>query len=203
MSTHSAFFYGTLMHPNILRRVIGNDGSHLHICPAVLLHYTRHQVKHADYPGIVPYTESKIALLDGKDLPLNDESVRGAFVSGLTTSDIRCLDVFEGSEYARIPVHVHPLGPINPLSTTSNLKEKFVPPHPTPLPPVEELADPVEVETYVYKDIEGLRHELWSFDEFVKNNAWKWIGNREAEYGVDNEYAEVDRRRDKGTVAST
>ena len=33
----SAFFYGTLLHPKILRRVIGNDGSHLEICPAVLL----------------------------------------------------------------------------------------------------------------------------------------------------------------------
>jgi len=33
----SAFFYGTLLHPNILKRVIGNDGSHLQICPAVLL----------------------------------------------------------------------------------------------------------------------------------------------------------------------
>jgi hypothetical protein len=33
----SAFFYGTLLHPKILRRVIGNDGTHLEICPAVLL----------------------------------------------------------------------------------------------------------------------------------------------------------------------
>lgn len=33
----SAFFYGTLLHPDILKRVIGNDGSHLEICPAVLL----------------------------------------------------------------------------------------------------------------------------------------------------------------------
>lgn len=31
-----AFFYGTLMHPAILRRVIANDGSHLEICSAIL-----------------------------------------------------------------------------------------------------------------------------------------------------------------------
>lgn len=37
MPPKSAFFYGTLMHPKILKRVIGNDGSHLQICPAVLL----------------------------------------------------------------------------------------------------------------------------------------------------------------------
>lgn len=35
--TISAFFYGTLLHPKVLKRVIGNDGSHLTICPAVLL----------------------------------------------------------------------------------------------------------------------------------------------------------------------
>lgn len=34
---HAAFFYGTLMHPMILRRVINNSGNHLKICPAVLL----------------------------------------------------------------------------------------------------------------------------------------------------------------------
>ena len=33
----SAFFYGILMHPKILKDVIRNDGSHLKLCPAVLL----------------------------------------------------------------------------------------------------------------------------------------------------------------------
>ena len=32
----SAFFYGTLMHPKILKRVLHNDASHLQICPAIL-----------------------------------------------------------------------------------------------------------------------------------------------------------------------
>ena len=32
----SAFFYGTLMHPKILKRVLHNDASHLMICPAIL-----------------------------------------------------------------------------------------------------------------------------------------------------------------------
>lgn len=35
--THTAFFYGTLMHPSILRRVIGHDGPDLEISPALLL----------------------------------------------------------------------------------------------------------------------------------------------------------------------
>ena len=37
MEQTSAFFYGTLMHPKILKRVIRNDGAHLQICPALLL----------------------------------------------------------------------------------------------------------------------------------------------------------------------
>lgn len=32
----AAFFYGTLLHPKVLKRVIGNDGTHLRICPAIL-----------------------------------------------------------------------------------------------------------------------------------------------------------------------
>lgn len=35
--TYSAFFYGTLLHPSILRRVIGHAGDELQICPALLL----------------------------------------------------------------------------------------------------------------------------------------------------------------------
>ena len=33
----SLFFYGTLMHPKILKRVIRNDGAHLQLCSALLL----------------------------------------------------------------------------------------------------------------------------------------------------------------------
>lgn len=33
----SAFFYGILMHPKILKRVLHNDASHLQICPAILM----------------------------------------------------------------------------------------------------------------------------------------------------------------------
>jgi hypothetical protein len=34
--TYDAFFYGTLLHPKIIRQVIGNPGSHLRVAPAVL-----------------------------------------------------------------------------------------------------------------------------------------------------------------------
>jgi hypothetical protein len=32
----TAFFYGVLIHPTILKRVLNNDASHLQICPAIL-----------------------------------------------------------------------------------------------------------------------------------------------------------------------
>jgi hypothetical protein len=48
-------------------------------------------VKNADYPAILPNTDS---------------TVRGTLVSGLTDGDIWRLDIFEGSEYARRKVRV-------------------------------------------------------------------------------------------------
>ncbi|KJA22919.1 hypothetical protein HYPSUDRAFT_40404 [Hypholoma sublateritium FD-334 SS-4] len=94
MKEYTAFFYGTLMHPKILKAVIRNDGSHLRVCPAVILEYTRHKVKHADYPGVVPFQQGK--KLFSHTLSQEERSVRGALVEGLTEKDIEYLDAFEG-----------------------------------------------------------------------------------------------------------
>lgn len=32
----------------------------------------------------------------------------------------------------------------------------------------------VTAETYIYADTRNLEASLWSFGEFVENNAWKW-----------------------------
>jgi len=48
----AAFLYGTLMHPEILKRVIGNNGLHLRICAAILKVGDTHQP---------PYTSSDIS----------------------------------------------------------------------------------------------------------------------------------------------
>ena len=42
--SHSAFFYGTLMHPEVLLKILDSDGSHLEIAPATL--QVRHQLYH-------------------------------------------------------------------------------------------------------------------------------------------------------------
>ncbi len=104
-----AFFYGTLMHPKILRRVIGHAGLNVRVCPAILTDYTRHQVKvrcqdalfsdlafskDEDYPGIIPWSQSQQFK---RDLSEEEKSVRGTLVDGLEPMDILLLDTFEGN----------------------------------------------------------------------------------------------------------
>jgi hypothetical protein len=36
---------------------------------------------------------------------------------------------------------------------------------------------------------------LWSFEDFVKNNAWKWVGVGTTD---SDHFLEVDRRREMG-----
>ncbi|KAG9315189.1 hypothetical protein JVU11DRAFT_4317 [Chiua virens] len=185
----SAFFYGTLMHPKILKRVIGHDGYHLQISPALLLDYTRHKVKGEDYPGIVPYAQGR-TMFD-EDLDLQDRSVRGSLVTGLSAQDMRLLDTFEGNEYTREVVLVHPLGRAVALDDleASGIVPKDIP----PIPARNELMNPVQVNTYVWRHpLSRLRPGLWTFEEFARESAWKWVGpgSRDNQY-----YTEIDRRQ--------
>ncbi|KAG7451186.1 uncharacterized protein BT62DRAFT_990816 [Guyanagaster necrorhizus] len=172
--SHSAFFYGTLMHPKILTKVIKNDGSHLEICPAVLLEHTRHKVKSEEYPGVIPFSQGQTFF--DRELTQEEKCVRGTLVHGLTNMDILLLDVFEGTEYTREPIPVHPLEDTINLSeySVSNDDKYLVPNLPAPLPPIEELAEAIPAETYIYRDTNNLDAELWSFADFVRFNAWKW-----------------------------
>ncbi|KAF9648825.1 hypothetical protein BDM02DRAFT_2058431 [Thelephora ganbajun] len=209
----SAFFYGTLLHPEILKRVIGNKGSRLKICPAVLLDHTRHKVKHADYPGILPYSKSKFML--GHDLEVEeveDRSVHGSLVIGLSQADMNCLDVFEGDEYVREKVQVYSLGPIVRLADyeapkrripgpTVEEKPDLTPSTPEPLPPnpSETLKPAIECETYIWaSDPKELTEEPWSFRDFIQLNAWKWIPGESEGANDRQDYLEVDRRREMG-----
>lgn len=195
----SAFFYGTLMHPKILKRVLDNDASHLKICPSILSNYTRHKVKDADYPAILPRERSKVLL--GRELTSEENSVRGTLVSGLTAKDIAILDVFEGNEYVRSQVLVHPLGPFTPLpvdaATSGAVEDSLIPADLPPLPAASELARTVPAQTYVWCSYdEELDKELWSFDEFIRKNAWKWI-DRGASPPRNEDYEKVDRVRER------
>ncbi|KAN0140921.1 hypothetical protein V8E53_001365 [Lactarius tabidus] len=178
----SAFFYGALMHPKILKRVLHNDASHLKICPSILSDYMRHRVKaraglhiDADYPAIVPSERSKAVL--GRELTSEENSIRGMLVSGLTAADVALLDSFEGDKYVRLQVFVHPLGPFTPVPVdvaTSGVDSLIS--TDLPLPAASELTQSVPAQTYAWGQDDGyLDKEVWSFDEFVRKNAWRWI----------------------------
>ncbi|KAI9443661.1 hypothetical protein BJY52DRAFT_1157182 [Lactarius psammicola] len=185
----SAFFYGALMHPKILKRVLNNDASHLKICPSILSDYMRHKVKNADYPAILPCERSRAIL--GRELTSEENNIRGTLVSGLTAEDVALLDVFEGDArrsliilsgqlYVRLQVLVHPLGPFTPVpvdaANSGAAEDSLIPADLPPLPVASELTQTVPAQTYMWgRNDSDLDKELWSFDEFVQKNAWKWI----------------------------
>ncbi|KAH8989163.1 hypothetical protein EDB86DRAFT_2944171 [Lactarius hatsudake] len=174
----SAFFYGALMHPRILKRVLENDASHLKICPSILSDYMRHKVKNADYPAILHCERSKGLL--GRELTPEESCIRGTLVSGLTAEDVALLDAFEGDLYVRLQVFVRPLGPFKPVpvdtATSGAVEDSLIPADLPPSPAASELAQTVPAQTYAWgREDSDLDDELWSFDEFVQKNAWKWI----------------------------
>jgi len=177
------------MHPQILKRVIGNDGTHLRIYSAILLDYTRHQIKHADYPAVIPYSHSK-SMFD-RELSPEEKSVRGSLVTGLSEAEVLLLDVFEGDEYVRNLVPVYPLS--QPTTLSPYMHQSTLPLAAPHRHSVSTLPPPILAHTYIWcKSPTRLIPSLWSFDDFVKNNAWKWAG---VHADSNREYMEVDHRR--------
>ena len=83
------FVYGTLMVPEVVRRLLGHE---LHMRPARLGGFSRFRVKEAVYPGII--------------VGAADDFVDGQLLSGMTQADWETLDRYEGNEYARRSVQV-------------------------------------------------------------------------------------------------
>ena len=181
---NTAFFYGTLMAPGVLHRVIYGTQNpspvdypamrHLKIRPAVLEGYRRHKVLLAEYPAIMPEEGGR---------------VRGTLVEGLTSGDIWRLDLFEGCQYQREWVRVKPLDDIE-LSESSNQSrysggEKksetngisqngTKQPPSTPPPADEEL---VPAQTYVwFSSPSELEAAEWDFEEFKRDKMEAWMG---------------------------
>ena len=93
---------------------------------------------------------------------------------------------------------MHPLGPFAPVpvdATTSGAVEHNLIPADLPaLPATHELAQTVPAQTYVWcQDDSGMDKELWSFEEFVRINAWKWTDRGSQR----RDYDEVDRVRER------
>ena len=95
---------------------------------------------------------------------------------------------------------VYPLGPFTSVpadATGSSEAEEnsLIPTAPAPLASISELAQPIEAQTYVWcRDDNELETELWSFDDFVRESAGRWVGSG----AEDNEaYLEVDKARER------
>jgi hypothetical protein len=157
--SQTAFFYGTLMAPPVLHRVIygpihdPTQATPLRTRPALLPSYQRHKVRGADYPAILPSSTST-------------SSVRGTLVEGLTEGDVWRLDVFEGDEYERVGVKVRVLKPDGKEGNAG----------------VDEEGEEVEAETYVWiAGASRLEPEEWDFSEFVRDKMKRWVGREAAE----------------------
>ncbi|KZF20325.1 hypothetical protein L228DRAFT_250000 [Xylona heveae TC161] len=160
-TTHNAFFYGTLMAPEVLYRVCFGTATppesktqQLMIQPAILHDFCRHRVRNCDYPAILPDA---------------GHTVRGTFVSGLSQSDVWRLDVFEGDEYARKPVTVKALSKIGDESGEGNIE-----------------GEALEAETYIWIAGEDkLEKREWDFGEFRKEKLSRWAGSSKEYQDVD------------------
>jgi len=154
----------------------------------------------ADYPGIVPILRSE-GLFE-RELTREEKSVRGMLVTGLTDADMFLLDIFEGDvgflsyfehgsielkslkEYQRLRIEVHPLEGFKDISAHA-VNENTLQTHAPPLPSPTELSRSTEAETYVYCDVTNLEAQLWSYEEFVEQNAWKWYGDMNGDIAED------------------
>jgi hypothetical protein len=89
--------------------------------------------------------------------------------------------VSENQMYERLRVLVHPLGQFTPIpadGATAN-SETGMKSHPDCSSPdrnIDEQTQPMEAQTYVWcLEDSKLEKELWSFDEYLRNNGWRWI----------------------------
>jgi hypothetical protein len=87
-------------------------------------------------------------------------------------------------EYSKEVVTVYPLEEPMPLENfikedDKNLVDRLAPAQPAVTAadePINADRTGVEADTYVYGDASSLKPALWSFREFVQNDAWKWYG---------------------------
>ncbi|KAK5938137.1 hypothetical protein PMZ80_009726 [Knufia obscura] len=192
MGEHTAFFYGTLMAPPVLHRVIYGtttpepwQSSLTTVRPALLQGYTRHKVKHADYPAILPHSTTPPEKEPSTPLP----SVRGTLVTGLTDGDIWRLDIFEGDQYTRQKVRVQIL---KDTALDEVVDEKDLEAH---------VQGEAEAETYIWTSPRGeLESEEWDFEMFKREKMWAWVGQARSDgVEVDEGFGDVDRAVREGS----
>lgn len=139
------------MSTQVLHRVIYNmpvlskyHTDNIKISPAILHDHRRHRVRYADYPGVIPAVGS---------------SVRGTYVTGLTSANINKLDLFEGSQYERRFVKPRLLKTAGDSATGEGNIE----------------GEEVTAETYIWiAGTDELEDKEWDFAEFEREKMRYW-----------------------------
>ncbi|EED17916.1 disease resistance protein Aig2, putative [Talaromyces stipitatus ATCC 10500] len=179
MGDHTFFFYGTLMAPSILHRIIHGSPTPelwqkalLTTRPALLPGYRRYRVHNADYPAILPSSEA-------------DSAVLGVVVTGLTEGDVLRLDTFEGSQYEKRTVKVRVLKSTAASTENKQAQDGDDKALQKGLDQTAHLAeggnetemDEVEATTYVWTDLESDldMHAEWDFESFKRDKLQWWI----------------------------
>ncbi|KAL1837659.1 hypothetical protein VTJ49DRAFT_3535 [Mycothermus thermophilus] len=146
---HCAFFYGTLMVPEVFYSVcygtkdVPEAVAKLHTFqPAILHGFCRRRVKSADYPGMVPD---------------EDHHVIGVFATGLTNANMAKLDYFEGPEYERRTVKVRVLDKVGNLKGEGHVE-----------------GDEKSAQTYVFLHDKFLEEKEWDLEEFRREKLKFW-----------------------------
>ncbi|KAJ5795195.1 hypothetical protein N7457_001794 [Penicillium paradoxum] len=193
MGDHVLFFYGLLMAPQVLHRVIHGQANPepwqkamLRFQPAVLHGYRRHRVQNADYPGIAPVKQTSET--DSSEPSTNVKtSVIGTLVSGLTDGDIHRLDRFEGSEYEKKPVVVrtlqgsldHGSNQTGASASETQLRDVLNAVNPKGADEGEEVA----AVAYVYTAGRDMLEDAeWDFESFKRDKMAWWIGADESQW---------------------
>lgn len=212
---------GTLMAPQVLHKVIHGSPDPepwqknlLTFQPAILHGYRRYRVRGAAYPGIIPVTTATTENANSSSQPESQDdqteqqqqqhqqteeeagsksSVLGTLVSGLTDGDIYRLDIFEGDEYIRKPVHVRTLRESLDVdqdqdqqlhkeegSTDEHLRDVL---DAAGAEFADEGDEDVGAVTYVYVAGEGrLEDEEWDFESFKRDTMGWWVRGDEREW---------------------
>jgi hypothetical protein len=176
MGDRTLFFYGTLMSPQVLYRVIyGTHNAtplehpamqHLTFRPALLHAHRRHRVAGADYPAVIPTPKTPTSC------------VRGTLVTNLTEGDVYRLDIFEGDAYTRQEIIVEVLEDVAldeaaPLPSPSSISKH----DDQQQTPGAKTAKTAKAQTYIWTaPATELEAQEWDFEDFKKHKMRAWMG---------------------------
>lgn len=142
--------------------------------PALLRNFSRRKVKGCDFPAIIPQP---------------GHTVLGAFVTGLSYSNVQALNMYEGSMYTLDDCSVQIL-PHDAVEEDGRANQGVVASAEKEFQ--EGKAQVVKSRVYVWADpVSDLGEEEWHYADFRRDNMAKWIFSNDEEYA---EAAQVQKK---------